>query len=92
VLPLNKSLTILLTVAALSIAIPATATTCTLTTSDAVSLPGDLYLVNDVCVPDCLVSVMVYEETNGKDGLQRADRRHDDTCGGLAGSADGRVF
>lgn len=90
---MHKSLTILLSVAALALAIPAAAVSCTMTTSeDAIALPGDLYVVNDACQPDCLLSVIVYEETNGVEGLQRADQRRDDTCDGRAGNADERVF
>lgn len=34
------------------------------------------------------ISVWIYEETNGIDGLQRRDEVRDDTCGGRAGPGD----
>jgi hypothetical protein len=89
---MNKFLTILLTVAALSIAIPAVAKPCVLSTSNATPLPGGLYIVNDLCQPGCITSIFVYEESNGVGGLQRGDLRVDDTCGGVAGTPDERVF
>lgn len=34
------------------------------------------------------ISVWMYEESNGIDGLQRQDEVRDDTCGGRAGPGD----
>lgn len=39
-----------------------------------------LYHVWDNCQPDCLFSYWAYYESNGIDGLQRADLVVDDTC------------
>lgn len=36
----------------------------------------------------CVISIWVYEESNGVDGLQRGDEIVDDTCGGAAGPSD----
>lgn len=44
--------------------------------SPEVTLPanGSVYYVdNDLCQPECLSSLWIYEETNGIDGLQRDD-------------------
>ena len=48
------------------------------------------YVVDLVCsimyCPGTTFSIWVYEESNGIDGLQRADEVHDDTChGSIAG-------
>lgn len=52
-------------------------------------LPGDVagayYLISDcpfVGPGSCMWSIWVYEETNGIEGLQRADEVVDDTCSG----------
>ena len=80
---MNRLATTLLLLAALGVAIPAgLAQNCRPSTSDAIPM-GELYLVNDVCDEDCLVSFYVYEETNGADGLQRGDDIVDDTCAGM---------
>lgn len=44
------------------------------------------YVVNDLCQPQCLFSVWIYQETNGMEGLQRSDPLHDDTCDGIFAS------
>jgi hypothetical protein len=43
---------------------------------------GRFYVDNEVCQPGCVVAVAVYQESNGRAGLQRGDARVDDTCGG----------
>lgn len=41
------------------------------------------YVFSDNCDPDCAsLSLYFMEESNGWDGLQRADDRRDDTCDG----------
>lgn len=53
------------------------------TPATGVGLSGDegtYYLVNDRCQPDCLFSVWIYEETNGRDGLQRPPDIIEDRC------------
>lgn len=39
------------------------------------------YLLNEVCQPDCLFSVWIYEETNGEPGLQHGDDGIPEGCG-----------
>lgn len=43
---------------------------------------GRWYWDNDACQP-CMWSTWIYEESNGIDGLQRADEVVDGTCHGL---------
>jgi hypothetical protein len=53
---------------------------------------GTYYIDADICSgPACIGSVWVYQESNGKPGLQRGDEVHDDTCGGLT-QADTIIF
>lgn len=81
---------LLAVIIALAIAVPAAAEEgCELTgpTPD-VSSPTGHYVDASFCQPDCLVSLVVYEESNGVEGLQRQDRAVDDTCGGKAGEGD----
>ncbi|HUR70053.1 MAG TPA: hypothetical protein VM370_12480 [Candidatus Thermoplasmatota archaeon] len=80
--------TLLLFVALLAIAVPVCADECVATTSDPEVDTGEtgvgrFYVDNDVCQPECLFSIWLYQETNGVDGLQREDEVHDDTCGGV---------
>lgn len=81
---MNKFFTTLLTLAALSIAVPAgMADHCeTWTTSEPEVTQAPYYVDNDLCQIECLFSIWVYEETNNIPGLQRADEFHDDTCHG----------
>lgn len=46
---------------------------------------GPSYIAADPCPRECPLGAVywVYDETNGIDGLQRADENRDDTCGGL---------
>lgn len=37
------------------------------------------YVDNSLCQPDCAVAIVVYQESNGIDGLQRRDSIVDDT-------------
>jgi len=62
---------------------------CVPTTSLASVEAADHYVVADACA-GCLVSVWVYQESNGLPGLQRGDHVVDDTCGGQI-EADFRV-
>jgi len=85
---MNKFFTTLLTLAALAIAMPAGADHCVGYTTSAPevadSTSGATYYVdNDLCQPDCIFSIWVYEESNAIDGLQRGDEVIDDTCHGL---------
>lgn len=82
---MNRSLTFLLTAAALAVAIPAgLAAACTPTTSDPLFETDDgHYIVHDLCTTGCLFAVRLYEESNGLGGLQRRDMRVDDTCFGM---------
>lgn len=41
---------------------------------------GNYYIVVDMCQPECLFSVWIYEETNGVEELQRCDEAHKDNC------------
>lgn len=43
---------------------------------------GSFYADNDLCQPECMFSLWVYQETNGIDGLQRGDSVVNDTCHG----------
>lgn len=47
-----------------------------------VSVDG-FYVDNDVCQPECVFSIWLYEEGNGIPGLQRGDEVVDDTCHGM---------
>ena len=38
---------------------------------------------NDLCQPDCLFSIWLYQESNGIPGLQRGDEVVDNTCHGM---------
>lgn len=91
---MNKFFTTLLTLAALSIAVPAFADGCELTTSNPEVAAGGFYVDNDLCQVDgtCIFSIWIYQETNGIDGLQRNDDVHDDTCDGAAGESDLIIF
>lgn len=69
--------TLLLAVAALGLVVgvadaehtcPTTEPTATITAGDAT-----FYVINDLCQPQCLFSVWIYQETNGIPGLQRCD-------------------
>lgn len=82
---MNRLTTILLTITALSIAIPAgLAAPCQPTTSEALlETPDGHYVVGDVCIGSCLFPARLYEEANGLDGLQRRDMVVDDTCFGI---------
>lgn len=67
--------------------IPAAAEGCVPTTSrpevDTGPTPaGRFYVDNDPCHL-CLLSIWIYQESNGMDGLQRWDNVWDDTCGGI---------
>jgi len=81
---MNRIVVGLLTLVALSIAIPAgLAGHCAKSSTTPAELISDkYYVVADVCQPTCVFSVVVYEETNGRVGLQRADSVVDDTCHG----------
>ncbi|HUR69955.1 MAG TPA: hypothetical protein VM370_11975 [Candidatus Thermoplasmatota archaeon] len=61
---------------------PAPANTCAIQSSC-------FYVVVDVCT-DC-VSIWVYQESNGRSGLQRHDSFDDDTCSG-AYTGDTRIL
>lgn len=41
------------------------------------------YIDHDDCDSRCMMSMWVYEESNGVDGLQRGDEVEDDTCHGM---------
>lgn len=80
---MNKHLTTILTVAALAALLPASlAAKCQPTTSETALTVGDYYVAELQCEDGCLLSLYVYEESNGIDGLQRGDDQVDDTCGG----------
>lgn len=81
---MNKLVTILLTLAALSVALPAgLAAHCTkIHTSEALIERDGYYVAIDRCLGDCVLSAWVYEESNGIVGLQRLDDQVDDTCHG----------
>lgn len=93
---MNKLFTTLLTLAALSIALPASlADHCTTySASDAeITTTGDEgaihYVDNDLCQPECGFSIWLYEESNGLPGLQRSPAAEgnnpyapDNTCHG----------
>ena len=83
---MNKFFTTLLTLAAISIALPAALADCTPTTSTPEVSAGGLYLDNDLCQPVCLFSIWLYQESNDMEGLQRGDEVVDDTCGGAIDS------
>ena len=53
---------------------------------------GTFYVDNELCQPDCLFSVWIYQESNGQEGLQRGDETctDDDECCGQ--EADTIVF
>lgn len=76
----------------------ANATGCEMTTSrpevDTTATPvGRFYIDNDPCQPcGIILSPWIYEESNGIEGLQRADEVMDDTCGGRAGPGDTIIF
>ncbi|HET6405348.1 MAG TPA: hypothetical protein VFH78_11940 [Candidatus Thermoplasmatota archaeon] len=74
--------------AALTFAVPPGAAShcATASTSDALLEYGSFYIVTDL-----LGGVLIYEESNGKDGLQRGDASVDNTCHGRV-KADTRVF
>lgn len=60
---------------------------CPTTQDPTLTLPtpvGTYYVQNDACQPECLFSIWVYEESNGKEGLQRGDETcvDDGCCGG----------
>lgn len=79
--------TFLILAAVVALAAPVGADECVPTTSnpeiDAPFGAGDhTYIDNDLCQPDCIFSVWVYQETNDIPGLQRRDSVKDDTCGG----------
>lgn len=45
-----------------------------------------VYVDSEPCAAgDCIISVWIYEETNGVTGLQRDDFRHSDVCGDEVG-------
>lgn len=59
------------------------------------------YLVDDCFISSCSPpfsnvhvdgTFYIYEESNGIDGLQRADEIADDTCGGRVGVGDTIIF
>lgn len=59
------------------------------------------YLVDDCFISSCSPpfsnvhvdgTFYIYEESNGVDGLQRADEVADDTCSGRAGAGDTIIF
>lgn len=79
---MNKLATILLTLAALSVALPPSlAAHCAQSsTSETAVKVGKFYIMVDTCVPDCLSTVVIYEESNLRDGLQRWDGAVDNTC------------
>ena len=81
---MNKFFTTLLTLAALSVALPAgLADHCEgFSTSVPEAEAAPYYVDNDLCQPGCAFSIWVYEETNGIAGLQRGDEVVDDTCHG----------
>lgn len=91
--------TLLVLIALAALALPAGADECVPTASDALTLEAPdatYYLVvdNEMCQPGCLFStwILQYEETNGIEGLQRADLRHDDTCGGMIEADEATVL
>ena len=51
-------------------------------TTPATAVAGH-YVTYDVCQPSCLASIWVYEESNGRSGLQRDDGYVDNTCHGM---------
>ena len=67
---------------ALFLAGAAWADECEPTTSNPEIEVLGFYIDNDVCQPECLFSIWIYEESNGIEGLQRSDEVKDDTCGG----------
>jgi hypothetical protein len=82
---MNKFFTTLLTLAALSLAIPANADHCTdFNTADPEVDAGTHYVDYDCpTVDDDCISVWIYEESNFIPGLQREDTVQDDTCHGM---------
>ncbi len=62
---------------------PAIGEACTPTTSEPEFDVAGFYVDNDVCQPNCLFSIWIYQESNGIEGLQRGDEVVDDTCGGM---------
>lgn len=103
---MNKLFTTLLTVAALSVALPAgLADHCTTySQADAeITTTGDEgsihYVDNDFCQPDCGYSLWVYEESNGLPGLQRSQANEggnpymtDNTCHGAYPADTGAFY
>ena len=91
---MNKFFTTLLTLAALSLAIPAGADHCTEpSTSDPEVDAGGYYVDYDCPTVDdlCGYSIWIYEESNFIPGLQREDTVKDDTCHGMI-SGDTVIF
>jgi hypothetical protein len=94
---MNKFFTTLLTLAAVSVALPAgLADHCTSWNTEAPEVDSTLvggayYVDNDVCQPECIFSIWVYEESNGIAGLQRGDEVVDSTCHGQI-DADTIIF
>ena len=85
---MNKFFTTLLTLAAIAIAIPAGAAHCTAPNTEApevdtTAVGGAHYVDNDLCQPECIFSIWIYEESNGISGLQRGDEVVDSTCHGM---------
>lgn len=66
----------------LLVAATAAAETCQQETTATLETPaGTFYVVNDLCQPDCLFSIWIYQESNGEPGLQRCEEIYDeDDC------------
>lgn len=84
---MNKFFTTMLTLATIAVAVPATlAAGCEPTTAEPEVAQQGYYIDNDACQPECIVSIWIYQESNGIDGLQRSDEQVDNTCGGVIDS------
>ena len=99
---MNKMYTVLLTLAAFAMLVPANADeSCLGTPSTDLTIPdatgaagGDIYVDNDFCQLDgCAFSIWIYQETNGVAGLQRGDEVENDVanCNGEF-AADTDIF
>lgn len=66
----------------LILSIPSTLAECPSVESPTAEVSG-VYVELDQCQPTCLISLWIYQESNGIPGLQRADAIRDDTCGGI---------
>lgn len=77
---------------ALSMPVQAVHQGCSTSTATQIEAGDSDFYLTTQCPDGCTAGVWVYQESNGRGGLQRDDSGHDDTLDGACGKPDSRII